>query len=98
MVAPVGIPQFLEHQLEHLEVVVLFVAHDIDHVVELVILEAAVGRAQILRHVDRSPVAAQQQFLVQPVGREVDPDRIVGTAVENTLAEPLPSTRLLPSR
>jgi len=52
VVAPVGIAQLFQHQFQHLEMVVLLVAHDIDHVVELVILEAAEGRAQILRHVD----------------------------------------------
>ncbi len=97
MVAPVGIAQFLEDELQHLKVVVLLVAHDINHVVELVILEPAVGRAEVLRHIDRGAVAAQEQFLVQPVGRKVDPDRIVVAAVEHTLAEPS-STRLLPSR
>ena len=94
MIAPVGVAQFLEHQFQHLEVVVLLVAHDVDHVVELIVLEAAESRAEVLRHVDRRAVAAQQQFLVQSVGREVDPHRIVGTAVEDTLFKPLLDERL----
>ena len=61
MVAPVGIAQFLEDELQHLKMVVLLVAHDINHVVEPVLLEAAVSRAEVLRHVDRGAVAAQER-------------------------------------
>ena len=60
VVAPFVVSQLLEDQLEHLEMVVLFVAHYVDHFVQPVLLEAAERRAEILRHIDRCAVAAQQ--------------------------------------
>ena len=94
MVAPIGIAQLFEHELEHLEVVVLLVADDVDHVVELVVLETAERGAEVLRHIYGGAVAAQQQFLVEPVGREVDPHRIVVATVEDAFLEPLLDERL----
>lgn len=58
--APFVVSQLLEDQLEHLEMVVLFVAHYVDHFVQPVLLEPAERRAEILRHIDRCAVAAQQ--------------------------------------
>ena len=88
MVAPV-VSEFLEHEFQHLEVVVLLVAHHIDHIVEVVLFKTTIGRSQILRHVDRRAVAAQQQFLIQSVGREVDPDRPVLLAEKDPHVQPL---------
>ena len=52
--------QFVEQDTQHLEMVVLFVAHHIDHFVDGEILETQFGGADVLCHVYRCPVAAQQ--------------------------------------
>ena len=56
--------QSVEQNRQHLEVIVLLIAHHINHFVDGIVLKAHLGRADILRHIDRSAVAAQQQFLV----------------------------------
>ena len=89
VVAPCLVAELFQYEFEDLEVVILLVAHHVDEFVEAVVLETAVGRAEVLRHVDRGAVAAQQQLFVQPVGGEVYPHRVVGTAVEDPFAESL---------
>ena len=94
MVAPVGIAQLLEHQLQYLKMVILFVTHDVDHRVEALLLETGESGAEVLGHVDRRAVAPQQQFLVEAVFGQVDPDRVVLLAEEDALSEPLFDERL----
>ena len=88
VVAPL-IAELLEHELQDLEVVVLLVANDINHVVEPILLEAAECRTQVLSHIYRCAVATQQQLLVEAVGRKVNPHRVILLAEEYTLAQPL---------
>ena len=52
VVAPRSIAQFLQHELQHLELVVLLVAYAVDHVVEAVVSGPPVTPAPILRPVD----------------------------------------------
>ena len=48
--------QAVEQQRQHLEMIVLLITHHIDHLVYGIILEAQLGRAYILGHVDRRAV------------------------------------------
>ena len=79
--------ELAEDELEHLEVVVLLVAHHIYHLVEAIFFVTAAGGAQILGHIHRGAVAAQQELLVQSVGGEVAPHRAVVAAVEDALGK-----------
>ena len=88
MVGP-RVAQLAEDQLEYLKVVVLLVAHDVDHLVEFLLAEAGQRGAQVLRHVDRRAVASQQQFLVEPVGSQIAPHRSVVATVEHAFGEAL---------
>ena len=72
----------VEQQRKHLKMVVLLVAHNIDHFVDGIVLETHLRRSDVLRHIDRRTVAAQQQFLVETLIREIGPDRTVVFAEE----------------
>ena len=74
---------------EHLEVVVLFVAHDINHLVDGVVLETHLGSANVLGHIYRRAVRTQQQLLVEPLVGEVGPHRVVIMTLKDTLGETL---------
>ena len=47
-----------------MEMVILLIAHNIDHAVNRVIFKAQLGGAYILSHIDRNAVTPEQQFLV----------------------------------
>ncbi len=68
--------------------IVLLVADDIDHLVDGIIAEAEFGCADVLGHVDRRSVAAEQQLVVEAVAGEVGPDGTVVLAVEHTFFKP----------
>ena len=57
--------------------VVLLVAHDVDHLVDRIVAEAHRGRTDILRHIDRGAIATDQELLVEALLREVCPYRSV---------------------
>ena len=59
--------QTVEQQREHLEVIVLLVAHDIYHLVDRIVSEAHLCGADVLRHIHARAVAAQQKLLVEAV-------------------------------
>ena len=85
-----GVPELLQDQEQHLEVVVLLVAHGVHHAGEVRELpEALDGRADVLRHVHRRAVAPQQQLLVQPVAGEVAPHAAIVLAEEDALLQAL---------
>ena len=69
--------------------VVLLVAHHVYHLVNGVVLEAHLGRADVLGHVDAGAVRAQQQLLVKPFGGQIRPHAVVGMAFEETFLQPL---------
>ena len=52
--------ELVEEDREHLEVVVLLVAHHVDHLVDGVVLEAELGGTDVLSHVYRCAVATEQ--------------------------------------
>ena len=85
-VAP-GIAEFFQHPFQHVEMVVLFVAHHVNQPVGLPFLVAQSSRAQVLRHIDRSAVFAQQQFLVQALVAQVGPHRAVFLADEHAVGQ-----------
>ena len=67
--------------------VVLLVAHDIYHVVELVLLEAAKCRAKVLCHIYRRAIATKEKLLVKTISLKVNPYRVVLLTEEYTLLE-----------
>ncbi len=52
--------QTVEQDGEHLEVIVLLIAHHVDHLVDGIVTETKLGRTDVLRHVDRSSVGTKQ--------------------------------------
>ncbi len=75
--------ELVEQEREHLEMVVLFVADDVNHLVDGIVGKAHLGGADVLGHVDRCAVAAQEQLVVEAVGGEVGPYRAVFLAVHD---------------
>ena len=79
--------QLVEQEREHLEVIVLLIAHHIYHLVDGIVLIAQLSGANVLSHVDAGTVATQQQLVVQAIGSEVGPHAVVVLAVEHALGE-----------
>ena len=78
----------VEQQRKHLKMVVLLVAHDVNHLVDGIVLETHLRRADVLRHIDAGAVAAQQEFLVETLVGKIGPDRTVVFAEEKAFFEP----------
>ena len=76
--------QLIQQDAQYLEVVVLLVADNVNHLVNGEVLESELCGADVLGHVNRSAVAAQKQFLVQSFGSEVCPYRAVFTTIEKS--------------
>ena len=55
----------VEQNRKHLEMIILFIAHNINHTVDGIIAESQLGRSDVLRHIHRCSVGAEQQFLVE---------------------------------
>ena len=79
----------VEQDGEHLEVVVLLVAYHIDHLVDGIVLEAHLGGADVLGHIDRGTVGAEQQLLVESLVGEVSPYGAVIMALEESFLQTL---------
>ena len=79
--------QFIQQDGEHLEVVVLLIAHHIDHLVDGVVVETQLRRTNILGHIDRGTILTEQQLLVQTIFRQVSPYRTILPTVEDTLLQ-----------
>ena len=79
--------QHVEQDGEYLEVVILLVTHHIDHGVDGIIIETELGGADILRHVDRRAIGAQQQFLIQTIRCKIGPYRTIFFLEEQPLIE-----------
>ena len=77
--------QLVEQERKHLEVVVLFVAHHIYHLVDRIVLIAEFCRTDVLSHINGSTVATQQELVVKTVSRKVGPYGIVFLAVHDAL-------------
>ena len=67
--------------------VVLLVAHHVDHLVDGEVIEAHFGCTDVLGHVDACAVGAEQQLLVQAVLGEVGPHAAVVLAEEEALGQ-----------
>ena len=80
--------QSVEQDGENLEVVVLFVAHHVDHLVDGEVGKALFGCADVLRHIDRGAIGAQQELVVQSLRGEVGPYRTILLAIEESLLQP----------
>ena len=78
---------FAQDQFQHVEMVVLLVAHHIDHLLRVELFIAELGGTQVLRHIDGGAVFAKQHFLVQPLIRQVDADGAVVMLVEGTFVQ-----------
>ena len=76
--------QLVEQDRKHLEVVVLFVAYHVYHLVYRIIGKALFGSTDVLGHVNRGTIGTEQQFLVKSFGGKVCPYRTVFLAVEDT--------------
>ena len=79
--------EFVEQDAQHLEVVVLLIAHHVDHLVDGEVLEAQRGGSDVLRHVDARAVGAEQEFVVEPLAREVGPHAAVFFLEEDALRQ-----------
>ena len=79
--------QFVEQDGEHLKMIVLLVAHHIDHFIYGEVLEAELGGTNVLGHVYAGAVATEQQFLIETFGSEVGPHRTVFAAVEDAFGQ-----------
>ncbi len=53
--------------------IVLLIAHDINHLVDGIVLKAELGCADVLCHVDRGAVAAEQELVIKTLAGEVGP-------------------------
>ena len=84
----------IEKDRENLKMVLLLVAHYIYHLIDGVVLKTQLSRTDILRHIYRGAIASEQQFLIEPIGREVSPYRIVVAAVEFTGCQTFLNLRL----
>ena len=58
--------------------VVLLIAHHVNHLVDGVILEAHFSSTDILCHIDAGAIGTQQEFLVKALVSKIGPNRIVG--------------------
>ena len=77
----------VEQDAEHLEVIVLLVAHHVDHLVDGIVFVAHLGGADVLCHIDGGAVAAEQQLLVEAFVGEVGPYGVVVVALEESFLE-----------
>ena len=77
----------IKQDRKHLEVIVLLVSYDVNHLIYREILKAHVGRSDVLCHVNRRTIASKQQLLVEPVGCQIGPNAIILLAKEEALGE-----------
>ena len=67
--------------------VVLFVAHHIDHLVDGVVVETHLGSTDILCHIHARTIGTEQQLLVESLIGEVGPHTIILMALEKTVGQ-----------
>ena len=77
----------VEEDREHLEVVVLLVAYDINHLVDGIVDVAELGGADILSHIHRSAVGAEQEFVVETGIGKICPHRAILLAIHDAFFE-----------
>ena len=79
--------ELVEQKRKHLEVVVLLIAHHVDHLVDGIVLIAELCRTDVLSHIHRSAIAAEQKLMVESVTGEVCPHRAIIATIHNALFE-----------
>ena len=67
--------------------IILLVPYDVNHLIDRIIVETKFGRADVLRHIHRCAVGAQQDFLVQPFRPQVCPYRPVVAAIKQSFLQ-----------
>ena len=65
--------ELLENELQHLEMIVLLISHNVYVLVQIIFGESPFSSTEVLCHVDGSTVAPEQEFPVQTVGSKVAP-------------------------
>ena len=73
-----------EHELQHLEMIILLITHNINVGIEIILCKTALGSAQILGHIDGGAVRTQQELTVEAVGSQVAPNAAVRILHEHT--------------
>ena len=81
--------ELAQDELKHGEMVVLLVAHHIDMRVQMILGEAPLGSAEVLRDIDRSAVGTEHELAVQAVGSEVAPHGTVGVTDKSAILQAL---------
>ena len=84
-----GESEAVEQDGQHFEVVLLFVTHHVDHLINRIILKTQFGRSDILRHIDRSTIGAKEELLIQSVFGKISPNRPIFATIERTTYQPL---------
>ena len=79
--------QLVEQDAEDLEVIVLFVAHNINHLVDGIVLETQFGSSYVLRHIDTRTVGTEQELFVETFAGEVCPHTSIRTTIEEAFCE-----------
>ena len=77
----------VEEDGEHLEVIVLLVANDVNHLVDGIVSEAHLCSTDVLCHVNAGAVGTEEQLLVESLVGKVSPYRVVRLAEEESLGE-----------
>ena len=67
--------------------IVLLVAHHVNHLVDRVIFKAEGGRSDVLGHVNACSVSSEQQLLVESLVAKVGPDTAIGLAEEQPFGQ-----------
>ena len=77
----------VEEERENLEVIVLLISHHIYHLVDGKVAETELSSTDVLGHVDRSAVGAEEEFFIQTFFGEIRPYRTIFTAIEQTFSK-----------
>ena len=77
----------VEEERQNLEVVVLLVAHHVDHLVDRIVLVTKLGCSDVLGHIHRGAVLAEQELLVETLFGEVCPYRAIVLAEEEAFLQ-----------
>ena len=80
--------EFVEQDGEHLEMVVLLIAHHIDHLVDGEVLETELGGADVLCHIDGGAIGTKKEFFVESFCREVSPHGAIFATIEEAFLQP----------
>ena len=60
---------------QHLEMVILFIAYHINHLVDRIILKTQFGCSDILGHIDGCTILTKQKFFIKSLIGQIGPNR-----------------------